>query len=146
MPSELGPVLFKLLAATHRLSRSAAVRLDHGLSASHYRTLGILRDIHAMRIGQLAERNRISQPGMTKVVAALESQKLVERVQDPGDSRAWLIEITDAGRESLMLRGKDLAMVLKEDFTNLTAEQIAVLDQAAQILESLPAAETGDSK
>ncbi|MFL4477562.1 MarR family winged helix-turn-helix transcriptional regulator [Paeniglutamicibacter sp. ORCA_105] len=146
MSSELGPVLFKLLAATHRLSRSAVVRLDHGLSASHYRTLGILRDVRSMRIGQLAEQNRISQPGMTKIVASLEAQGLVERVQDDADSRAWLIEITDTGRQTLIQRGKDLAAVLKDDFNDLTEEQIAVLAKAAEILDSKPDKASAETK
>ena len=136
MPSELGPVLFRLISATHRLSRSATTRIDHGFSASHYRTLGLLRDVNAMRIGQLAKQNHISQPGMTKIVAALEEKGLLERVLDPADSRAWLIEITDAGREELTRRGQELAAVLKEDFEGLTPEQVSILSQAADILES----------
>ncbi|MFL4472798.1 MarR family winged helix-turn-helix transcriptional regulator [Paeniglutamicibacter sp. MACA_103] len=146
MPSELGPVLFRLISATHRLSRGATVRLDHGLSASHYRTLGLLRDIQPMRIGQLAEQNHISQPGMTKIVASLEAQGRVARLADPADSRASIIEITDAGRDVLTQRGQDLAALLKQDFSDLNDEQVAVLAKAADILESRNAPKGGTSK
>lgn len=146
MPSDLGPVLFRLISATHRLSRSATTRIAHGFSASHYRTLGLLRDTHAMRIGQLAEQNHISQPGMTKIVAVLEEKGLVERVLDPADSRAWLIEITEAGRDELTRRGRELAAVLTEDFEGLTEEQVSVLSRAADILETRNIPKGGTTK
>lgn len=136
MTTDLGTTLTRLLAATHRLSRSATIRLEHGYSASHYRTLGILADGTPLRIGQLAEYNKISQPGMTKMLASLESRDLVQRIQDPTDSRAWLIDITATGREALVQRRLELAMVLEQDFVSLSAREIAVLAEAAEILES----------
>ncbi|GAA1497486.1 MarR family winged helix-turn-helix transcriptional regulator [Paeniglutamicibacter kerguelensis] len=136
MTTDLGTTLTRLLAATHRLSRSATIRLEHGYSASYYRTLGILADGTPLRIGQLAEYNKISQPGMTKMLASLESRDLVQRIQDPTDSRAWLIDITATGREALVQRRLELAMVLEQDFVSLSAREIAVLAEAAEILES----------
>jgi DNA-binding PadR family transcriptional regulator len=38
---------------------------------------------------------------MTQLIQRLEQHGLVERVRDPADGRAWLVEITDAGRHAM---------------------------------------------
>jgi DNA-binding MarR family transcriptional regulator len=49
----------------------------------------------------LAAAASIGQPAMTELVQRLERQRLVTRVDDPGDGRAALVTITNAGRALL---------------------------------------------
>lgn len=50
-----------------------------------------------VRIGELAERERITAPTATRMVAVLEKDGLVERHPDPSDGRAWLVRLSADG-------------------------------------------------
>jgi DNA-binding MarR family transcriptional regulator len=50
-----------------------------------------------LRITELGEDVLLSQPGMSRLVARLESRGLVQRVDDPDDARACRIRLTPAG-------------------------------------------------
>jgi DNA-binding MarR family transcriptional regulator len=51
-----------------------------------------------LRMGLLAERAGLSKQTMTTMVRLLERDGLVTRTRDPGDGRAWLVELTDRSR------------------------------------------------
>jgi DNA-binding MarR family transcriptional regulator len=51
------------------------------------------------RIGAIAQALRVESPHVTRTVAKLERQELVERVRDPDDGRAWRIWLTPRGTE-----------------------------------------------
>jgi DNA-binding MarR family transcriptional regulator len=68
------------------------------VSTSTLTTLGTLEAHGPLRISELAEREAISQPGMTTLVNRLEAGGLAERFADPTDGRAALVRITDDGR------------------------------------------------
>lgn len=53
-----------------------------------------------LRIGEIAERMQVVGPHVTRQVQALERRGLVQRVGDPHDRRASLIEPTPAGNEA----------------------------------------------
>jgi DNA-binding MarR family transcriptional regulator len=72
------------------ISESAALTTSMALAT-------LYRDGPA-RVTTLAAAAGIGQPGMTELVQRMERQGLVTRVEDPGDGRAALITITDAGR------------------------------------------------
>jgi DNA-binding MarR family transcriptional regulator len=50
-----------------------------------------------MRIGEIAERQQVAGPHVTRTVAGLEQQGMVHRTTDPGDARARLVELTEDG-------------------------------------------------
>jgi DNA-binding MarR family transcriptional regulator len=52
-----------------------------------------------LRITELGEDALLSQPGMSRLVARLETRGLVERVDDPRDARACRIRLTATGTE-----------------------------------------------
>jgi DNA-binding MarR family transcriptional regulator len=51
-----------------------------------------------LRMGELAERARLSKQTMTEMVRRLERDGLVERRADPRDGRASLVFLTDRSR------------------------------------------------
>ncbi|TAM88301.1 MAG: MarR family transcriptional regulator [Jatrophihabitans sp.] len=71
------------------------------ISTSTVTTLDTLTRFGPLRISDLAEREAISQPGMTSLVNRLELAGQAERVPDPTDGRATLVRITDVGRKVL---------------------------------------------
>ncbi len=131
-----GAVLAELIAAVHRCSRTATSRLPVALSPSHYRTLALLRDRGPLRLGELAEAVRVSQPGMTKIVDALSGDGLLTRLADPADLRARTISITDAGREFLRDFARELGSALTEEFADLSPTELETLTDATRILLS----------
>jgi DNA-binding MarR family transcriptional regulator len=50
-----------------------------------------------LRITELGEDVLLTQPGMSRLVARLETRGLVQRVDDPDDARACRIRLTPAG-------------------------------------------------
>jgi DNA-binding MarR family transcriptional regulator len=103
------------------------------LSLSAASTLARLQRSGALRLTDLAERERITQPSMTALVNRLESQGLVRRNADPTDGRAVLVEVTDAGRVALARRA--------EARVGTMAADLADLDEADQrtLVAALPA-------
>ncbi|MET7277838.1 MarR family transcriptional regulator [Kribbella sp. NPDC005582] len=53
-----------------------------------------------LRIGEIADRMQVAGPHITRQVQALEQRGLVQRVTDPHDKRASLIEPTPTGAEA----------------------------------------------
>jgi DNA-binding MarR family transcriptional regulator len=64
--------------------------------------LGVLTSLRMapgpLRIGEIAERQQVAGPHVTRTVTGLEQRGMVRRVTDPGDARARLVELTDTGR------------------------------------------------
>ena len=73
---------------------------DRGqLSASATLVLNRLNREGPMRLTALAEAEGASQSGMTQLVQRMERQGLLERCSDPGDGRASVVVIGDAGKQ-----------------------------------------------
>jgi DNA-binding MarR family transcriptional regulator len=90
-----------------------------------------------LRISDLAEREAISQPGMTTLVNRLEAAGQAERVADPSDGRATLVRITDPGRAVLARRHADRAGALLRYLTLLDADDRAALVAAVPAVTRL---------
>jgi DNA-binding MarR family transcriptional regulator len=75
----------------------------HGLPLSHYDVLIQLSTAPAgqMRMSQLADAVLLSRSGLSRLVARLVDQNLVERQECESDGRGALATLTDAGRERL---------------------------------------------
>ena len=65
------------------------------------REYGVLYALSAapegLRITELLDDVLLTQPGMSRLIARLESRGLVERVDDPDDGRACRVRLTEAG-------------------------------------------------
>jgi DNA-binding MarR family transcriptional regulator len=71
----------------------------HGLPLLHYGVLITLITVpeRRMRMTDIAERVLVSPSGMTRAVARLAGDGLVERTQDPDDGRSFLVTLTPRG-------------------------------------------------
>jgi DNA-binding MarR family transcriptional regulator len=125
------------LARRLRVERVAAGLTESALSETQLAALSALEVHAAMTPGELAEREKVQPPSMTRVIAVLEERKLVSRASHPTDRRQVLLTVTEEGRAVVhrVRRRKDawLAKRLKE----LTPEERATLRAAAPILEKL---------
>lgn len=53
----------------------------------------------AIRLSDLAERENVTVPTMSRIVTGLERDGLIERTADPDDGRASLLAVTTAGAD-----------------------------------------------
>jgi DNA-binding MarR family transcriptional regulator len=107
------------------------------VSSSTVTSLDSLASAGPLRISELAEREAISQPGMTTLVNRLEGAGLAERIPDPTDGRATLVRITDRGRQLLADRGATRTTALLAEFERLDDEQRAALVAALPAVQAL---------
>ncbi|GAA3814026.1 MarR family winged helix-turn-helix transcriptional regulator [Cellulomonas soli] len=141
MPDPTGTSLDQLAArlVVHgsRFARYASRGPGERRSVVAVRVLANLQHEGPLRIGELTARERISQPAMTSAVNRLEEDGLVLRRADLDDARACVVELTDAGRAELEdFRGR-AAERARPALERLSAEDLAVLDRAADLLEQL---------
>jgi DNA-binding MarR family transcriptional regulator len=88
-----------------------------------------------LRITELGEDVLLTQPGMSRLVARLETRGLVQRVADPDDARAFRIRLTDSGVATQRRIGRAHARHVAEAMTrNLDR---AELEQLLDLCERL---------
>lgn len=80
------------------------------------------------RLRDLADRVRLSQPGLSRLVERMEADGLVARERDPRDGRGTLVVLTDAGRDAQRTMGRRHARSITARMTHaLSAEEQAEL-------------------
>jgi MarR family transcriptional regulator, organic hydroperoxide resistance regulator len=89
-----------------RASRVVADRLARdigldGVTSDHWRVLRDLSDGEGHSMGEIAERQGINPPTLTKLIDRMVSKSMVQRAADAEDSRRVLVYATDAGLELL---------------------------------------------
>ncbi|MCG8916376.1 MarR family transcriptional regulator [Actinokineospora sp. PR83] len=112
MPTDAGEADDLLAALLPRLSQiSTAVtrgKLDERAMAAagvalERPAMTVLTVLHVagepLRVGEIATRMQVVGPHVTRQLNALEARHLVQRVTDPDDSRARLVELTSEGRD-----------------------------------------------
>jgi len=107
------------------------------VSSSTVTTLDTLSSSGPMRISDLAEREAISQPGMTTLINRLEAAGQAERVADPTDGRATLVRITREGRKVLADRYAARTDVLVRHLERLDAADRAAIAAALPAIDRL---------
>jgi DNA-binding MarR family transcriptional regulator len=128
----------ELRLAVMRLSRRLRnQRVDTSVTLTHLAALSTLQRHGPMSPGELAAHERVQPPSMTRVVVALEGMGLVTRTPHPTDGRQVVIDLTPAAEELLASEARAREAWLSGQLQNLTAEERAVLRQAAAIMDKL---------
>ncbi|UNK69496.1 MarR family transcriptional regulator [Microbacterium sp. H1-D42] len=123
-----------IVLSAHSLARIAAQDSGNEAPSAQWRALSTLAANGEMRLGALAASARTTQPGMTRLVGALEQAGLVSRSPDPDDSRATLVAATEAGIQALNDWRTELRDTLAPRFADLSDQDWAALHRAAEIL------------
>jgi DNA-binding MarR family transcriptional regulator len=111
--------------------------LQPELSDTQLATLAALEKHNAMTPGELAEREKVQPPSITRVIAALEERGLIQRMQHPTDRRQVVLTVTDQGRDVVRKVRKLREAWLAQRLRDLTPAERAVLRDALPILEKL---------
>ena len=120
-----------------RLSLWLRREVPVAVSSSAISTLDSLQAFGPLRISDLAEREALTQPGMTLLVNRLEAAGHAERIPDPTDGRATLVRITDAGRAVLRDRHAARTDRLLAELGRLSPADRQLLEAAAPAIERL---------
>ena len=125
---------------------SAAIRLlrglrrqddKWGLSAPRLSALSVVVFGGPITLGSLARAEQVRPPTMTRLVQALEEDRLVTRTPDATDKRVVWIKPTAHGRR-LLLRGRKARVhALAASLKSLDRGSVETLDRAATLLETV---------
>jgi DNA-binding MarR family transcriptional regulator len=128
----------ELRLAVMRFSRRLRnQRVDTSVTLTHLAALSTLKRHGPMSPGELAGHERVQPPSMTRVVVALEAAGLVTRTPHPTDGRQVIIGLTPAAEEMLAAEAQAREAWLAGRLQELTAEERAVLREAAEIMDKL---------
>jgi DNA-binding MarR family transcriptional regulator len=122
------------------IARSARrLRQEAGLDLSPSLTAALATvDRHGpLTPTELAARERVQRPTITRVVCRLEEAGLVTRAPDPADGRSALITATPAGSAVLAEIRTRKDAFLSERLEALTPQDRATLERAAALLEGM---------
>ena len=120
-----------VVRTARRLRQEAGADLSPSLSSA----LASIDRHGPLTPSELAARESVRRPTVTRVLARLQEMGLVVRTADVNDGRSCLIAISPAGHEVMeeLRTRKDAYLARRLD--ELTGEDRVVLDRAAGILE-----------
>ena len=134
----------ELRVAMSRLGRQTRVG-STGLTPSQLSALTSLEESGPSRLNELAAREGVAAPTMSRGVDILERAQLVRRRRDPDDARSSFIELTERGRALLTTAIDQRTTLLARRLAELEPAQLGALKAALPALRRLvekPAAAT----
>lgn len=128
----------RLRLAVVRLNRRLrAQRVGEDVTLTQTAALSTLYKCGPLTPGQLAAKEGVQPPSMTRVIAALEEMGFVERSPHPTDGRQAIVELSDDGlayvKKAISVREAWLDRQLAE----LGEEELEVLSRAAEIIDRM---------
>lgn len=109
-------------------------QIERELTLAQYYLLTQLREGEALPVCRLAEAAGIAPPTATRLVDGLERAGLLDRTRSRTDRRSVLVSLTDAGRETLERKDKELGKRRTTIYKRLKPEERR---QSEQLLRHL---------
>lgn len=113
-----------------------------GLGQGHLNALATMYRIGPIRPGDLAGREFVSAPTMTRTLRDLERLGLVSRIPDASDGRSILVSVTEAGEHEVLRARSARAELLADLLLKLDRDDVVALRDALGALERLATIET----
>lgn len=124
-------------ATLHLLRRLAQEDRATGVSPPRLSALSVLVFGGPQTIGLLAGIEGVTPPTMTRLVAGMVAEGLVERSPDPDDRRVVRVSASERGR-AVLLSGRDRRVsTLASMIAPLTPKERRRLDAATRIVETM---------
>ena len=90
-----------------------------------------------LTLGELAAKEHVSQPMISKIAATLVEQGLAAKVADPNDRRITRLEITAAGRRQLERSRTRKNAWLAKQLRHLAPDELEALRAAIPVIDRL---------
>lgn len=128
----------ELAVAVMRLARRLRAESPNDeLTPTQLATMATLDRLGAQRVGDLAQRERVKAPSMTRTVARLHEAGYVERATDPADARLVIVGLTDRGRKILAVHRSARRAWLNSRVQELDEHDRRVLSEACQVMSRM---------
>lgn len=124
------------------LSRLFLTRSTVQISRTEAGVLGALSPF-PRRVTELAAREGVTQPAMSRLVDRLGKRGWLERRPDPGDGRVVLVALTAHGQSVLDGLRSEYRALLHEEMATLPTDDVDTLARAIEILDELIEQVTG---
>ena len=123
--------------AVLRLARRLRQQTLPGITPSQQSALAAIDHRGPLTLGELAAFENVRPPSITRIVAALEAERWVERTTDPDDRRVTTVQTTDRGRRELLRIREERNAWLAGRLADLDDDERARLAAALPVLERL---------
>ena len=136
--AEQSTLTSKLRLAVVRLNRRLrAQRTTATVTLTQISALSCLHKCGPLTPGELAAKEGVQPPSMTRVIAALEDMGYLTRRPHPSDGRQAIVALTETGL--VYIKGEITAREawLDERLNELDDEERAILDRAAEIIDRM---------
>ena len=134
LASALRPSILRL---ARRLRQMRDESID--LNSNQLSAMSVLLNHGDLAMGELATRELVQPPSMTRIVNGLEERGLVARKAHPADRRQCVVTLTDAGRQVLLANRRRRDQWLATRIALLEPEEREVLRKSVRILEKVNA-------
>jgi DNA-binding MarR family transcriptional regulator len=125
----------RLRVVITRLSRQLRQHSPGGLTPSQWSALVTVEENEPLRIGDLADRENVSAPTATRLVASLEEAGLLSRTSDPADRRTAYVALTQDGRDKLDWARNVRTATLAEHLSAMPEADVRMLNELLPVLE-----------
>ncbi|MHA7653360.1 Rv0880 family HTH-type transcriptional regulator [Mycobacterium sp. ML4] len=138
MPDSDARLAADLSLAVMRLARQLRFHnASSPISLTQLSALTTLANEGAMTPGALAIRERVRPPSMTRVIASLADEGLVDRAPHPVDGRQVLVSVSETGAELVRAARRARQEWLAERLATLDDEQRDTLRNASDLISAL---------
>lgn len=132
------PLASRLRLAVVRLNRRLrAQRTTTDVTLTQGSAIATLYKCGPLSPGELAVREGVQPPSMTRVIAALEERGYVERRAHPTDGRQAIVELTERGREYIREDICAREAWLDKRLAELTEDERKRLTEATEIIDRM---------
>jgi DNA-binding MarR family transcriptional regulator len=125
------------IVRTARRLRQEAAAETSGLTPTSVAALATIERHGPMTPSEIAAIERVKRPTITRTLACLEREGLIDRAPDPADRRSALVSVNAAGRERLGRLRRRKNAYLARRMRELGDEEVETLERAAEILERM---------
>ncbi len=144
--SDIAPLASELRLAVHRLTRRLRQQTPSGgLTLTQLSALTVIWREGPLTAGDLATKEQVRPPSITRVLTGLEALDLVERLENPRDGRQVLVQVTPLGSQRMSEFVRARERWLEQELAALPDEDLDLLSKATVLLDRLAAHSTPDA-
>ncbi|TCO58148.1 MarR family winged helix-turn-helix transcriptional regulator [Actinocrispum wychmicini] len=137
-PSGERTLTSRLRLSVMRLNRRLrAQRTSSSVTLSQISALSSLHKCGPMSPGELAAREGVQPPSMTRVIGALEDMGYISKRAHPNDGRQVIVELTEKGLGYIEADISAREAWLDARLSELDDTERAILSRAAEIIERM---------
>jgi DNA-binding MarR family transcriptional regulator len=123
--------------AIHLVRRLRRADATLGITPARLSALSVLVFAGACSMRELADAEQVTGPTMSKIVSALEADRLVRREPDATDARAVVLSATERGRRLMEKGRRQRVERLAAELRQLPDSDVSALQRATRVLRAL---------